>query len=336
MEGGGSKALSNSMRVVTVIAGSRIHISLADLGLVSRRTYGGVGFMLDRPGAVVEVQDADLTVLNGMEGLDEVARREIAALVSRLTSDGDLPAQVSIKQHAPQHVGLGSKTAIQLSIIAAFDRLREMNLGRERQQLLSGRGGTSGIGIHGFFEGGVIWDVGRAREDVSELLPSSAVKGATALLMARIPFPEAWHVGLALTPGPIIHGPEEVRFVKDRTPVSEIDALRTIAELTHGVLPAFRTQSLTTLAEVLSDLSSHGFKLEEVKRCGDAAKLLLAELQGQGHACGISSVGPTLYVIALKTDDTAACEIEATCGRHGSEWLGFFDGLNEPAKCVLE
>jgi predicted sugar kinase len=109
-----------------------------------------------------------------------------------------------------------------------------------------------------------------------------------------------------------------------------------MAELYHGVLPAFQSADISALAAALSDIASHGFKRLEIERCGHAATSLLEELQSKRYACGISSVGPLMYVVIPKDDLTASEEVAETCKIFGSTWLGCFDGLNRPADVVIE
>src|SRR5690606_33958207 len=173
---------------------------------------------------------------------------ELAALVASLSEAEGQPFETIVHGHAMQHVGLGTKTALKLAVVSAYHRLLEMCVDRAVQQRLSGRGGASGIGIHGFFEGGVLWDAGKPAQAVEALLPSgAALAKSTPTLMMRQPFPSPWRVGLCLPRAERSHGMDERRFFEAHTPIPRNEALETMALLYHGVLPAFRQVDLALL-----------------------------------------------------------------------------------------
>lgn len=317
---------------VSVSAGSRIHIALGDMGFASPRAFGGVGFMLDRAAADVKLSCATATSLEGASGLDRACQAELATLLAALTEVGGKPFRAIIHGHALQHVGLGTKTALKLAIISAYRHLVGLPGGRTEQQLLSGRGGASGIGIHGFFEGGVLWDGGSPAEEVNKLLPSSA-KPATSppILMLRLPFPTSWQVGLYLPDSRLSHGSDERRFFEDNAPIARSDALETMALLHHGILPAFRLRCLELLASSLASISDTGFKQLEIERCGQNVIDLLGNLRAKGYAAGMSSMGPLVYVIFEASDRNAIAELRALSAIHNAQWLGHYNGLNRGA-----
>jgi beta-ribofuranosylaminobenzene 5'-phosphate synthase len=318
---------------VRVVAGSRIHISLADMGFASPRSFGGVGFMLDKPAADVELRHSASTLLIGAKDLDQACQAELAALLMSLTGDGGSPVQVVINGHGLQHVGLGTKTSLKLAVIAGYNHLDRAELARARQQSISGRGGASGIGIHGFFEGGVLWDAGRSVDEVNHLLPSGAKPAACApLLMLRQAFPDVWRVALCLPSAELSHGVDEQRFFEANAPIARTEALETMALLYHGVLPGFRLAHLEILATALTSLSKTGFKRIEIERCGKNVVCFLEDLWAKGYAAGMSSMGPLIYVIVSTDDHRAAEDIEAICLMRNAKWLGYHSGLNHGAK----
>jgi beta-ribofuranosylaminobenzene 5'-phosphate synthase len=318
---------------VRVRAGSRIHISLADMGFVSPRAFGGVGFMLDRIAADVELRRAPTMAFAGATELDEACKAELAALVASLAKAHGQPVETIVHGHALQHVGLGTKTALKLAVVSAYHRLVGAPANRAAQQRLSGRGGASGIGIHGFFAGGVLWDAGKPTEAVDALLPSGAGPAtSTPVLMMRLPFPSSWRIGLCLPRAERSHGKDERRFFEANTPIPRDEALETMAQLYHGVLPAFRQVDLALLASSLAEVSRTGFKRLEIERCGSAASKLLGDLNAKGYAAGMSSMGPLVYVILAAGDETAAADdIAGMCAVHGANWLGTYRGLNRGA-----
>ena len=264
------------------------------MGFASPRAFGGVGFMLNRIAADVELAPAVTTALVGASGLDVACQTDLKTLLDTLSRSEGQHVKAVVRAHASQHVGLGTKTALKLAVIAAYDHLLGRSRTREDQQRLSSRGGASGIGVHGFFEGGVLWDAGQPAAAVSSLLPSSCgARAAPPVLMMRQRFPSAWRVALCLPKAELSHGTDERRFFETQAPVPRTEALETMALLHHGVLPAFRLDDLELLAESLSGLCQVGFKRREIDRCGSVVSSLLGELHAKGYAAGMSSMGPS-------------------------------------------
>ena len=297
------------------------------MGFASLRAFGGVGFMLDRVAADVELAPAASTSLIGADALDTACQADMKTLLQTLAGAGGQRVQVRVHAHAAQHVGLGTKTALKLAVIAAHDQLFGTGRTREAQQQLSGRGGASGIGVHGFFEGGVLWDAGHPTATVASLLPSSCGTGvASPVLMMRQRFPSAWRVALCLPEAELSHGADERRFFETQSPIPRTEALETMALLHHGVLT-----DLGLLADSLAGLSQVGFKRREIDRCGSAVSSLLGELHAKGYAAGMSSMGPLVYVVIAGDDPAAAATVAAIATAHGAAWSGTYAGQNRGA-----
>jgi beta-ribofuranosylaminobenzene 5'-phosphate synthase len=92
---------------------------------------------------------------------------------SRLQIAGLTNVALTILESPPTHVGLGSKTSVSLACIEAAC----LTLGRQPTPIelisMTGRGGTSGIGINTYFSGGVIADDGHRMETGAKFYPSS-------------------------------------------------------------------------------------------------------------------------------------------------------------------
>jgi beta-ribofuranosylaminobenzene 5'-phosphate synthase len=288
--------------------------------------------MLDRIAADVELAPAATIALVGADALDAACQAEVETLLHTLAGGEGRYVQAVVRAHAPQHVGLGTKTALKLAVIAAHDQLFGTGSTREDQLRLSGRGGASGIGVHGFFEGGVLWDAGQPAATVSSLLPSSSGARATPpVLMMRQHFPSAWQVVLCLPEAKLSHGADERQFFERQTPIPRTEALETMALLHHGVLPAFKLADLGLLAASLVGIGQVGFKRREIDRCGSPASGLLGELHEKGYAAGMSSMGPLVYVVVAGDDPATAADVAAIFTAHGAAWLGIHAGQNRGA-----
>lgn len=316
----------------------RVHVGLIDMGHVSHRAYCGLGFFIDAIPTVWKLKSASSTVLRGLYQVDHEAQRDIQDVCDRLREA--LPStayEATLLQVPKQHVGFGTKTTLLLGLIAAINRLSGSFLTAAQMQALSGRGGASGVGIHGFFRGGVIWDGGQPRIRQSILRPSGV---QTPLeippMLARWNFPTTWRVGLVLCDEPGLSAHEEESFFEQNTPVPESETLRVMALAYHGLVPAFATADLHLLREVLSQFQAAGFKRCEVVGRSTVTQELLSRLTEQPLlAAGMSSVGPLLYVIFDESNESAATEfIVRTTQQVGARYFGNFCGWNEGCQIV--
>jgi beta-ribofuranosylaminobenzene 5'-phosphate synthase len=237
--------------------------------------------------------------------------------------------RVTILRHAPQHCGFGSRTSLALSLIVGVNHLCGMGLSRHEMQTLSGRGAASGVGIHAFFEGGVICDGGHQRLSARELLPSSArLASEVPPLLSRLQFPSHWAVILLLGTAPGLSGDGEVAFFREHAPTERQDALETIVSLHHGILPAFATADYSALACALAAVHSRGFKMRELMRCDKPTVRCFEALSARGLPTGVSSVGPLLYVIVDKGDRDTADQVRREATKSGLAILGTAAGWN--------
>ena len=140
-------------KVVRVVAGARLHFGLLD----SAEPFGGVGVMVDQPKTAITVRAArEFSCPN-----EYVERfREIASGVSCLLNQDRLPAlRIEVESDAKAHCGLGSGT--QLSLAAAEAMLQWLEHTYDQTHLalaVADRGKRSAVGIHGYFNGGMIFE----------------------------------------------------------------------------------------------------------------------------------------------------------------------------------
>ena len=321
--------------MIEVEAGARIHIALADMALVTPRAFGGVGFMIDFPAVRLQLKASRFLEWRGIETLDDLAQTECCRVAESIIKTRDVGANITIATYPPQHIGFGTKTALTLSLIVGLHKLMGIKRSHTREQRISCRGGASGIGVHGFYRGGVIWDAGHPRENVHDLLPSGASAPENVPpLMLRIPFPTQWRVGLCLPEGAPISGPLERAFFQASSPVEVNEVMRAMAALYHGVLPAFRLRDLKALRAALLSVSATGFKALEIDLRGVRVKNLLSALFDGGYAAGMSSLGPLVYVVFDENAEGQVEHLRLLCKRNDARWLGVARGLNKGARVI--
>src|SRR5690349_3460625 len=125
-----------------IVARPRIHVSLADMGFASLRAFGGIGFSIEEPLTVIQLDECRGLKIEGFELLDEEARADLDQLIERIRNDlgQQLQFRASLKLAPPQHVGFGSKTTLSLALLAGLNALKSIGWSVDEMQKLSGRG----------------------------------------------------------------------------------------------------------------------------------------------------------------------------------------------------
>jgi beta-ribofuranosylaminobenzene 5'-phosphate synthase len=170
-----------------------------------------------------------------------------------------------------------------------------------------GRGGTSGIGVASFSNGGFIVDGGHKKIIKKDFLPSSASEASPPPIIARYDFPEDWNIIMAIPHVKRkVFGDGEVNIFQKYCPIP----LEDVQELTHllfmKMMPAVLEEDLDYFGEAIDNLQSIGFKKIELKLQNPFIKELMDNLKQAGAAgVGMSSFGPTVYAVT----DTNSKEI---------------------------
>src|ERR1035441_9185942 len=138
-------------------------------------------------------------------------------------------------------------------------------LTQHQLQVLSGRGGTSGIGVNAFFKGGFLVDGEHISQRDDPFLPSRLRLGfEPPPTINRTRIPENWSFRLLLAPGRRLHGRGELEFFAQNTPIPAAEVFKTIALVYHGLIPAVASGDLHLLRETLQSIHKVGFKRREL------------------------------------------------------------------------
>jgi beta-ribofuranosylaminobenzene 5'-phosphate synthase len=305
---------------------------LLDLGNATLRKYGGAGFCIGGPPVEIEVAPSRETKIFGLEQVDSQGSSEVRRALGRLKAF--LPhanAKVFVRNVPPQHIGLGTKTALILAVLKAVDLAVGPGLPAGTLQTLSRRGGTSGIGVNGFFMGGFLVDAGHDPGRSKGFAPSSdRTAFSVPPVVCRLSIPSKWRFHLMLPPGYRSSGSRERRFFRENTPIAARDVLNAISLVYHGVAPAVLSQDLSMLKEALRGLHRLGFKREEVEHQSLPVQELLRSVNHEANlAAGMSSLGPLVYAVTDKGDINADETLSLLSTRYGARLLGCFPGRNE-------
>lgn len=308
----------------------RLHLGLLDVAGVTPRRFGGGGLSIDALPVQVHAKPSRTLHIEARGFADQRSVDEISAALRRAQHEACLPAvSVTIEAAPPQHVGLGSKTALILAALRAAFSAHEQEPKDRVLQLLSGRGGTSGVGIHTFFLGGFVIDGGHAA-GVGPLLPSSAGRPADVPpVVVRCDVPPDWQVSLILPDGRRIEGAGELEFFRANTPIPGAEAETALAIMYHGIAPAFLLADLDLLRHSLKALQAIGFKRCEIANQSDTVAGLLEQLDGiSTGAVGMSSLGPLVFFVSHAYDQAARDRAEAVSAEAGAKVLAVATGRN--------
>lgn len=301
---------------------SRLHFTLIDMNGEMGRMDGSLGLAIREPGVTLEFgPHAQTTVRGGSPAEREAVLAEIAACGRILRVEPGV--KIAIRRMIPPHQGLGSGTQTRLAVLNVLSQ--RFGLGHSPSQLgsMSGRGGTSGIGINAFEGGGILLDGGHAVHSQKESFAPSrfASKAGQPPLLLRADFPQRWGIAL-FVPDRLqgLSGRDELDFMLANTPVPLGEVQATSHVILMGLLPALRELDLETFGACVSALQDVGWKKRHWSR-PDIAPLRAARsafaAAGEIHGCGLSSTGATLfgfYDTSKLSDAEAAARLQSALG----------------------
>jgi beta-RFAP synthase len=269
------------------------------------RRFGGAGLMLEAPALALRVEPAtDWSAEGPLAGRAlAFARRFALTLPGRALT----PQRVVIESAPPEHCGFGTGTQLGmavakgLAVAAGGPDLDAVELADR-----AGRGLRSALGVHGFAGGGFLVEAGkRADRGVSPLL-------------ARVPFPSAWRVVVAVPPSdPGRHGEPEReafrRLLERPAAPGATDALCRLVLL--GMLPALLECDLDAFGEALHDFNARVGEAFAPVQGGTYASRRVAEVVALLRQLGVRGVGQSSWGPAVFAVVGDAAHAEGLAGR---------------------
>ena len=264
-------------------APSRLHISLIDMEGSLGRVDGSMGVALEEPCFEIGFEKAQ-----GVLGVEGETKRFVEGLCKKLGAKG---IRIDLKKMIPAHVGFGSKT--QLSLAIASGICRTYGIKRNIRELagLVGRGGTSGIGVAAFEQGGFILDGGH--DAGKGFVPSRYSNAAPAPVLARYEFP--WRLVCAWPKGQGAHGGAEKSIFEKNCPILPKEVGEVSRIVLMKMLPSVVEQRIDKFGESLNLVQKTGFKKIEVGLQTPQVRKLLALMQKSSAGAGMSSFGPVCF-----------------------------------------
>lgn len=281
----------------------RIHISLIGMNNDGYRLNGGVGFSIASPTLDVSFESSDsIDVIdrrNNGFSWDELSR--LKSHLNNLLIKEKLGTAIRCIFHdsmVQSHVGFGSNSMIYLSCVEALLIFNHCNYTDQDVIDLSGRGGTSGIGINTYFKGGFILDTGVSNHGQRSLAPSSSFmdkEGHKPLLMKSVTLPE-WQLGICIPSIENKTEEEEMEFFQKNCPINKDAVNKILYEAVYGITSSLMESDFDVFCKSIDAIQQTKWKSLERNLYGK--KLMTAEsvIRNAGAKCvGMSSLGPLLY-----------------------------------------
>ena len=269
---------------------ARLHFGIIDMRGDLGRIHGSVGVSIKHPRLVIDIEESSQTEIIG-------ARSSRAhELVETLIESYDIPSGITLTVHEdiPEHTGFGSGTQLALAIGAGLNRIFDLGLSIEDIAVKLERSRVSGIGTHGFLQGGFIVDGGHSMDNRDSVPP----------VLYRQDFPEDWKFIVCI---PEINkgfsGEQEQNAFKELEPppaetvasVSRIVLLQMIPAIIERDIESFgdaMTRLDTMFGDYWEEIQGGTYTHPRIEACVNHL------LENGAYGAGQSSWGPALYGLA--------------------------------------
>lgn len=289
----------------------RIHISLIGMNDEGYRLNGGIGFSIASPTLDMSFELSD--------SIDVIDKRDNGFAQDELVRLKNHLCNVMIKNKfkvglrcviydgmVKSHVGFGSNSMVYLSCVEALFTLNNRDYTNQDIISMSGRGGTSGIGINTYFRGGFVFDVGISNHGQRALAPSSAFMDrieVKPLLMKSVTLPK-WQLGICIPPLEHKTEEEEKEFFQKNCPINKDTVEKVLYEAVYGITSSLMEENFDVFCKSIDTIQQTKWKSLERNLYGK--ELITAEsiIRCAGAQCvGMSSLGPLLYFFGDKIDE---------------------------------
>lgn len=289
---------------IKISAPARIHVNLFDMSRHGYRQNGGLGFCITGFDTIIEFKvSKDFAVVdNRSVRLSQAEEKTLIDHLKEIYKKNDFTEKISIEfiSGPPPHSGFGTGTSTRLACIEAASIFNKAKTNQAQLISDSGRGGTSGVGINTYFQGGLSIDFGVKASELP-LAPSSARNSPLEkpLQLLNIKLPADWTFGIIVPPGSKgISGKEEIDFFNKICPIPLSAVYESVYHAISGVACAALECDFLIFSKSINALQKTDWKKAEWLIQPDLIHKLRNELQDLGVECiGLSSLGPALYFI---------------------------------------
>ena len=267
------------------------------------RLNGGIGFSISSPTLDMNFEEADTIDIidRRRHGFTEDELHRLKCHINQVVKSRNFEKVfvcVINEGVIQSHVGFGSNSMIYLACIEALFIQNQRVYSEKDIVALSGRGGTSGIGINTYFRGGFVFDTGISNHGIRTHAPSSVFvsKGCQPpLLVKSIELP-LWNLGICIPPIVPKTEKEEKHFFRTNCPIEKGDVEEILYEAVYGVTSALMENDFRAFCDSINTIQQTKWKSLERDLYGEAITGIETIIRRNGARCvGMSSLGPLLY-----------------------------------------
>ena len=283
-------------------------MNLLALNAEGYRSNGSVGFAINGFDTIVTCESWHENCVEIVNSVGDLSKVEYLILFLDdvfKAINASVHVRVVIEQQPIAHSGFGSGTALRLSLVDAVLLVNDMQLDRNKTVKLSRRGGTSGVGVNTYFDGGFIAESGVPNKGLKST--SSADKEGvdfrqpTVIVQKKMP---PWFIGIFLVGGITgVAGESERQFFDENTPILQSSVEASIYHAIMGTASAVIDNDYQRFAESVRNVQTLEWKAAEWKiqdpRVHEARDLLY---ESGATSVGLSSFGPALYYTGQQLD----------------------------------
>ncbi len=284
---------------IIITAFPRIHITLIGMNDTGYRINGGIGFSLNEPNIKANICASNDFSFKDKRNIpfnqEEISRLKV--IINDVVENKKFKKNISILINGDidTHSGFGTGTIIRLLCLEALFIINNSQYTKKIIQKLSKRGGTSGIGIRTYFNGGFVFDIGHERD---RLIPSSIAEDTPrkSLILKHTRMPD-WKIGLCLPHFiPSLTPDQEKLFFKETVPITQKEVNDVLYHSVYGVYASIKEKNLKSFNEAIKNIQDCKWKKSERESYGIKIKMIEKILYKAGaHCVGMSSLGPTLF-----------------------------------------
>ncbi|HJJ46860.1 MAG TPA: beta-ribofuranosylaminobenzene 5'-phosphate synthase [Methanocorpusculum sp.] len=309
---------------MNITSPSRLHIALIDLNGSYGRVDGGVGVCLEHPSFSLSAEptDRNTEIVFREKNLPEAVVSECIRKIIR--ADQNVRTKLGLEENYiftvnstyPPHAGLGSGTQIALATAKLITESVGLHMSSVELAKIVERGGTSGIGVHGFDIGGFILDGGHSKKQKASFMPSSASEAIPPVLIGRYDFPDDWNIVLAIPKddGVWLSGSAEINIFQTYCPIPKDEVKLLSHIILMNLIPFLIEKDLDNFGKCINRIQEIAFNKIEFQI---QPKVITERMMMMRDICpgvGLSSLGPTLFGVYDQKDTSTPKEIQETLG----------------------
>ncbi len=278
----------------------RIHLTLIGMNDDGYRINGGIGFSISNPSLDLCFVESESVEINDHRvfKFTEAEREKLISIINKSIEQYKFKKSINcqIKGEVFPHYGLGSNTSIYLACLEALFIFNDFKYTSNILIAASNRGGTSGIGINTYFNGGFVFDLGIDKQN-QKFEPSSIVRreGVLPLVLKKLILPN-WQIGICFQNISNKSEQEEIEFFKSCCPIDKSSVEEILYEAVYGITASLLDENYTVFCTAVNVIQSTKWKSLERSIYGNELYELEKMIRSYGADCvGMSSLGPMLF-----------------------------------------